>query len=146
VPVTFWVLVFAIGLAATIDALADGYGYPGELVRWLAVMALVGVAILQVHRHVLRRPRPLADPDVLAADDAIRTRTLRVLSGSTMAIGGYLAAAVLAAVPQYWLWLNDRAVSAIGVLLAPILGVIIATAPVKPRSRADEPMEQALRG
>jgi hypothetical protein len=44
------------------------------------------------------------------------------------------------------LWLNDRAVSAIGVLLAPILGVIIATAPVKPRSRADEPMEQALRG
>jgi hypothetical protein len=87
VPVAFWVLVFAIGLAATIDALADGYGYPGELVRWLAVMALVGVAILQVHRHVLRRPRPLADPDVLAADDAIRTRTLHVLSGSTMAIG-----------------------------------------------------------
>lgn len=144
-PVVFWAVAFGTGVSAAGYLLAHGRAVPAALFGWLAVMVGVGVAIVQVQRHVLRRPQPLADADVLAADDAIRSRTLHVLSGSTLALGGYLATAVLGAV-QDVAWLNDgpvSPVSAIAILLAPILGVLIATAQAQPRVRADSPTEWA---
>jgi hypothetical protein len=61
----------------------------------LAICAAVVISIALVQRQVLTRRQPMAEPDVVAADDAIRARSLRVLSGATVALMGYLASALI---------------------------------------------------
>jgi hypothetical protein len=53
---------------------------------WLVVALAVAGAVRAIQRTVLRRAQPHSAPDVLAADDAIRSRSLHVLAGGGSAL------------------------------------------------------------
>ena len=107
-PPSAWVapaVVFAVAAAAGLVGLVaiaiSRHRVPTALIVSLAAVVLVAAVLRVVVRHVLGRPQPQGAPDVLAADDAIRSRSLRVLAGSSLALGGYLLAAILAAFAWY---------------------------------------------
>ena len=142
-PPSAWVapaLVFAIaavvGLVGLIAIASGRHRVPAALIVSLAALVFVAAVIRVVVRHVLSRPQPQGTPDVLAADDAIRSRSLRVLAGSSLALGGYLLAAVLAAVAWYSSAHFTPAVAAlelVAVTLVPLMGVSTATGSGRPR-------------
>lgn len=49
-----------------------------------AALLALGVALLQ--RHIVGKAQPMADPDLLAADDAVRASAVHLLSGTIIAI------------------------------------------------------------
>jgi hypothetical protein len=103
-----------------------------------SVLALcAGPAIYFVAAHVVSRPQPIAQDDVLAADDALRSRSLHVLAGSALALAGIVIAVIdSAAGSVYGHWLAgqwDTVVSLIGTVLLPLLGWVAATTPSRPR-------------
>jgi hypothetical protein len=51
---------------------------------WIVTALLVLVVVVVVRQRVLLRAQPAGEPDVVLADDAVRARSLHVLSG-----GGY---------------------------------------------------------
>ncbi len=57
-------------------------GWVGMVVLTLAVLGLTA-------RRILQRPQPVGLADVMAADDALRSRSLRVIVGSTVAALGW---------------------------------------------------------
>jgi len=101
---------------------------------WLEIGLTVisGVAIVLAARRVLDRPQPLAAPDVLAADDALRSRSLYVLVGSALALGGYLGAQIVVASnfqgPGSTYQLVEN-LELVGALVLPIAGFLIARSP-----------------
>lgn len=101
---------WAVPAAMVLSVLTAGYcvarhnAHPdGDLkavAAWTVLALGIGAVALAAQRHVLRRPQPLAEPDRMAADDAIRSRSLHVLAAAGMvlvgsAIGGQLVAADL---------------------------------------------------
>ncbi len=48
---------------------------------WTVSGVVIALVVWLIQRHVLRRPQPLAEPDQIKADDAIRSRSLHVLAG-----------------------------------------------------------------
>lgn len=48
---------------------------------WTVAGVVTALVVWLIQRHVLRRPQPLAEPDRMRADDAIRSRSLHVLAG-----------------------------------------------------------------
>jgi hypothetical protein len=106
-------------------------GAPIDLPRflaWTAVALAVAATVWTVQRQVLARPQPVLPPDQLAADDAIRSRSLHVLAGSGAALIGYAVIGQLAA-----LWAAapgaPRAYPLLGILtiVVPLLGWHVAT-------------------
>lgn len=81
--------------------------------------ALLGIVWL-VERRVLQRAQPLGGADVIAADDAIRSRSLHVLVGSATTLALYVSSTQLAALQR-----NGWA-AALGIG-APAVGIMIAT-------------------
>jgi hypothetical protein len=81
----------------------------------LSVAAMSGVWALQ--RHLIRRPRPVVAPDLLAADDAMRISSTHLLSGSGLCIVSLLVATQLVCISlaTHGPW---SALSVIGGLLA----------------------------
>jgi hypothetical protein len=125
--------VFALGfvLARHRDGLVPVLG-------WIALTIVAAGLVLLVGRRVLLRPQRYVDADLIAADDAIRSRSLHVLAGSALAIAGYLAAVLAQILAAYSSALSDGAVGvigAIGLLLVPILGFIVATSTMPPIRR-----------
>lgn len=55
---------------------------------WLGVVLIVALVVWATTRRVLHRSQPIAAPDIVAADDAIRSRSLHVLvaSGTTLVL------------------------------------------------------------
>lgn len=99
----------------------------------------VGVVTLAAMRHVLRRPQPLAEPDRMAADDAIRSRSLHVLAAAGMVLVGSCVGAQLTAagvMPRNHVTGLLDALFAIGF---PIAGRILAYWPCPVRESAVEP-------
>jgi hypothetical protein len=109
---------------------------------WLlgAAAAAVAVVVTRVQVTVLRRPQPVDAPDVVAADDAIRSRSLHVLTagGATLVLYCLLG--------QLWLvadladpgW-HLQAWAGFGYFIVPLLGWSMATAPwrvVRPAGEA----------
>lgn len=85
-------------LTAVICGAQHGSHPEGDLgaVALCTVIGLgVGVVALAAMRHVLRRPQPLAEPDRMAADDAIRSRSLHVLAAAGMVLVGSCVGAQL---------------------------------------------------
>lgn len=87
-PGGYWWLVPGAGiatLAATVAGAASRWwGRPvpaWPTVGWAVAGFAIAVTVRLIQRSVLRRPQPVAAPDVLAADDAIRSRSLHVLAG-----------------------------------------------------------------
>ncbi len=130
--VVVWAAVVTADLLVAADVLPrrpSAHGVP-----WLEIALTLasGAAIVVAGRRVLARPQPLAPADVLAADDALRSRSLYVLTGSALALGGYLGAQIVNAsgfsTPgagyqlEQWLEL-------VGALVLPIAGYLIARSP-----------------
>jgi hypothetical protein len=134
VPVGLWAVV----LGVAIRGLAAGPEWP--LVWGPLALLAVGVVIVAVARHVLTRAQPATEADIIAVDDALRSRSLHVLAGSAVAIGGYLASIVIGYLAQWGRWFDNgwlSPLSAVGLLLCPFVGIAIAVAPTRPRvSRA----------
>jgi hypothetical protein len=79
-----------LALAAVVTAQTqDGRG---RTVVSLAVAAVVTLPVSLTTQRVRQRPQPLAAPDVLAADDAIRSRSLHALTASGVTLLLYCAA------------------------------------------------------
>ncbi|MGI8879348.1 MAG: hypothetical protein ACR2KJ_02325 [Jatrophihabitans sp.] len=143
VAVAAWVGL-GFGELSALGGLAAGHsrGLPVALL-WIGLTALIGAVLITVGRQVLLRPQRDAAPDLIAADDALRSRSLHVLAGSSIAIAGYLLAAFVHALTPYSTILADGVGSLlgmIGVVLAPVLGFIVATSAVAPIRRAHRPL------
>jgi hypothetical protein len=124
--------------AGTVALAAVGAARPSWTAGlWLVVALGVAAAVRWVQHLVVRRPQPLAAPAVLAADDAIRSRSLHVLAGGGMALVVLCVLAQLGAMAPT----ADDATEAItvvrtvGVLVVAAIGWGIATSPW-PRGRA----------
>ena len=108
------------------------------LAAWLGATLIVTLGIALVARHVLTRPQPLDQIDVELADQALRSRSLHVLLGSVLAIAGYLSSGAANVASRDYLWGNAQWPSgaiAIGSILLPALGVMIATSTFTARPR-----------
>ncbi|GIH08665.1 hypothetical protein Rhe02_67320 [Rhizocola hellebori] len=104
------VLIVPIGLISPMRTLPWTVGA-------LAVVALV----LVIQRRVLDRPQPAGSPDLIAADDAIRSRSLNVLAGGGTALILFLVLGQL-----FKLGL-DPVLAFVGYVLVAILGWAVAT-------------------
>jgi hypothetical protein len=134
-----WAIVLSAELlvaAGVLPRLPSAGGAP-----WLELMLTLieGAAVVIVAWRVLTRPQPVAAPDILAADDALRSRSLYVLAGSALALGGYLGAQITAASgfagPGSGYQLRDI-LEMVGVVVLPIAGAVLALSPRRRLVRA----------
>jgi hypothetical protein len=82
-------LSLAVGAATAIAALTGHEVHRVAALAWLVVTLTTAAAVHAMRRYILHRPQPVAPPDVTAADDAIRSRSLHVLSGAGAALVAY---------------------------------------------------------
>ena len=69
------------------DARAGLTGSPRVLGITVAAIAFViGIALERIERWLVQRPQPFTTPDMLAADDAIRSQSVHSVAGSGLAI------------------------------------------------------------
>jgi len=117
--------------AATAVADAAGWAEPHwwGAGGWLAGALAVFVAVRLIQQAVLRRPQPLAAPDLIEADDAIRSRALHVLAGGGAALALFLVLNQLGAVHPVDPHASDLIglVRALGVFVVATLGWLVAT-------------------
>ncbi|MEU3454780.1 hypothetical protein ABZ671_14415 [Micromonospora sp. NPDC006766] len=95
---------------------------PAAAMAWIGFGTAILSLVTLVRRQVVTRARPVAEPDVLAADDAIRTRSLHVLTSGGFVLAGFSAiSAVNLADP------DAAAVRTVfGGLLVLLCGIVIA--------------------
>ncbi len=132
-----WTLVPAsAGASLALAAVTISYAYLAPAYNvwarpdWTAVLwpaAAVGVAVVVrvTQRRVLRRPQPHAEPDIIAADDAIRSRSLHVLAGGGAALVLSCVAAQLDALglrPQHPAFATVSVIQVLAYLAIPVLG------------------------
>ncbi|WP_375493488.1 hypothetical protein [uncultured Jatrophihabitans sp.] len=126
VTAVLWVIAIAAALFAIIRL---GVAAPSLAVLAAALLAtpICGV----VARRVVNRPQSPAAPDVLAADDALRSRSLHVLTGCTLALNGMLAAFGLSVVLMSGsgLGVYSPLAALLGSIVVPFLGWLAATSP-----------------
>ena len=115
-----------------------------ELIGWLALTLVTAAVIMAVGHHILSRPQPVAASDVLAADEAIRSRSLHVLAGAALAITGYLGAAVLSLHIENLDPLTPW--SGVVATLLPLLGLVLACATSRPPARLARSESRELLG
>jgi hypothetical protein len=86
--------VVALSVAAlTVVVGAAGWGRPDArwATTWLGAALTVAVAVRLGQHVVARRAQPHAAPELIAADEAIRSRSLHVLSGAGAALVLFMA-------------------------------------------------------
>jgi hypothetical protein len=138
VPVAAWVVLAAFELFALVFVLARHGDRLAPVLGWIALTAVAGTLLAVVGRQVLVRPQRYRAADQIAADDAIRSRSLHVLAGSALAIAGYLSVGVAETLATHSAaWSENLAVliAVIGGILVPIVGFNVATAPTPPIRR-----------
>lgn len=89
------------------------FGVATGALLWTVAGLAVAIAVWAIQRHVLRRPQPAATPDQVAADDAIRSRSLHVLTGAGVALIGYCVLAQIGG-------------NLVGAVIVPLVGLAIA--------------------
>jgi hypothetical protein len=99
----------------------------GALALWTVLGVTVGMLTLASQRYVLRRPQPHAEPDRLAADDAIRSRSMHVLAGAGMTLVLYCVLGQLTAAGSL-----TRPTTALLLLGNPLAGRVLAYWPWSP--------------
>jgi len=107
----------AAGVAALVSAALQGTLAPATVV-WAALSIGVVLLVAVVRRRVLVRAQPVDPPEVVRADDAIRMRSLHVLSAGGFALAAYCALAALATQGP-----NSAALATIGGLIVLAVGV-----------------------
>jgi hypothetical protein len=88
----------AVGFAVALTVIALVVGQADaadvelwQVAAWLSMSLLVAALVRQVQQRVLLRPQPQVAPDVLVADDAIRSRSLHVMAGAGATLVTYCA-------------------------------------------------------
>jgi hypothetical protein len=128
----FW-LAPALAVASVAGA-AYAWARTGvwEPTVWLLAGVAVGIAVVvnRVQARVVGRPQPAEAPDVVAADDAIRSRSLHVLTGGGVTLVVYCGLGQLAAAAHLFGEAGDtmQGVVVAGSLVFPIMGWAMATA------------------
>jgi hypothetical protein len=132
-PRTAWWLVPAFAVASVAGAIYAWVrvGAPDPTV-WLLAGAAVVIAVVvnRVQARVVGRPQPAEAADVVAADDAIRSRSLHVLTGGGVTLVVYCVLGQLAAVAHLFGEAGStmQGVVVVGSLIFPIMGWAMATA------------------
>lgn len=147
-PMIAWTFLGAYELVAVAYVAARHPGGLASVLWWLALSVLAAAALVTVGRRVLLRPQRHTEPGLRAADDAIRSRSLHVLAACALAIAGYLLSGITIALSRYASPMTDGLAAPIEVgstLLAPLLGLIIATSTAPPvvRRRAAPALDGA---
>jgi hypothetical protein len=94
-----------------------------EVAGWAALAALVVIVVTVVRRAVLLRAQPPDPADVVQADNAIRSRSLHVLSAGGFALASYCGLAAFAGFTD-----GMRDVAPVGGLIVLVVGVLSANA------------------
>lgn len=121
-----------LALAAVVGALRHDQGQVDSALGWVGAAAAGLALVCVVQRHVLMRSQPPAAADILAADDAIRARSLRVLAGSAVAAAGFPAASLVDVVSTVYPGLNadrGRELALLLVCVAALIGWRLAVMP-----------------
>ena len=151
-PRLAWALVpaaaavaLAVAAGTALLALTDRADPDWWAGAWLVAALLLAAAVRGVQRVVLRRPQPFAPADVLAADDAIRSRSLHVLAGGGAALVMFCVFGQLGAVGAYSEehTLMLTALSAAGAFVVAAVGGVVATSSWGPRRRPAATAEPA---
>lgn len=126
-PGVLWALVPAAALAS----LAVGGWTLVEVLRGRSVDPLAGVlcgvalavavTVILVQRQVLHRGQSAEAADLVAADNAIRSRSLHVLAGAGMSVIGYCVLGQLTAMAT-----NPDSGILLGYVAVPVLGWLVA--------------------
>lgn len=114
-------------------------GDRSALILCTAIGLGVGAIALAAQRHVLRRPQPLAEPDRMAADDAIRSRSLHVLAAAGMVLVGSCVGSQLVAADVLQHNQATVVIDWLLVLALPIIGRTLAYWPSPVRDFAPDP-------
>jgi hypothetical protein len=129
--------VWAAALVLAVGELMHQRPAQSSVIAALCVVLVVTPLTWLIGRRVVERPRGILPDDVLAADDALRSRSVHVLAGCTLAVNGILAALIeTAAQRRIGNWLPDSGawfVISAGAIALPVLGFIIGTAPFAAR-------------
>lgn len=112
-------VALAVAAASRVGVRGDG----GQGVGSLVAVAVVVVMVWLASRRVLHRAQPLAAADVLAADDAIRSRSLHALTASGAILVLYCALGPLSELAAA----GPAALILIGTIALPYLGWRLAT-------------------
>ncbi len=80
-PLARHILPVSAGIAVVIGVIAPVHTFP-----WNAAAIVVAIAVMVVQRRVLKRAQPAGSADLIAADDAIRSRSLHVLAAGGAAL------------------------------------------------------------
>jgi len=145
VPAAAGVIVALAILTAQADA--SGWAEPGWTAWfWAAAALAVAVAVRAIQRAVLRRPQPVAAPDVLAGDDAIRSRSLHVLAGGGAALVLYCGLMQLGGLNPVGLQAAEQieSIRQVSTLLVAGLGVYVATAVWPPYGWRRQPTDASV--
>ena len=126
--VLVWVAVLVLGVTAVSATARRAVDLVPAAVALTASLLAAAVIVL-VTRRILARPQPLVAADLLEADNAIRGRSLNVLVGCALAIGGYLGAAFVGEIVARPDSPTVHLAQLFGVLVLPILGVTVGRAP-----------------
>lgn len=130
------VAVWSLLLALETDVVITADSGHLQLAAMLPVTIATAAALFLVARRVLVRPQAVAAPDVLAADDAIRSRSLHVLAGSSLVIAALGAAAVLHFGESHVAWIElgreQSEISAAGLVLM-VVGILVSVLPTRAR-------------
>lgn len=82
----------------------------GSPALWVAMVLVAPFLIEGAQRLVLRRPQPFTDPDLIAADDAVRSQSVHQLGGTGVAVllstlvGPLLVLATVLGGPANWVF------------------------------------------
>lgn len=135
-PRTAWALLPAsaaislgVGVSTVVAVLRGQSVGPLAAVLCGTAIAVAGV-VLAVQRRVLNRPQRIDEPDVLAADNAVRSRSLHVLAGGGTSVVLYCVLGQLAQLNPAGSGTLGQAVAAIaflGIFAVPLLGYLVAT-------------------
>lgn len=134
-----WVIAVASELSVLGSLLVRHSGGVAIALAWIGATAVAAGGLGLVGHQVLVRPQRYTDPGLIAADDALRGRSLDVLAGSAMAIAGYLLAGLVYTLGPYSSVLSDGVgtlLGGLGAIAVPILGFSVATSVAAPIRRA----------
>jgi hypothetical protein len=123
-----------VAVVVAVGGVANDQNVWLTLVVWLLATMVGLVVILGVQNHVLGRSQPLLAASLLAADEAIRVRSLRVLTGAAVAAAGLPAAALVGELATAYPSIDSNSMAAVAVmtyLVAVAIGAQIATSPVR---------------
>jgi hypothetical protein len=82
------VVCLGVGVTTLIEAASGREVASGKAILGLLAGLVIAAAVRLTQRRALNRPQPVAEPDEIAADDAIRSRSLHVLAsaGATLVV------------------------------------------------------------